>query len=88
MMGRTQISITRRESPDASQPQDYPEQRQVGGNAHEAYGGSSSAAELLGKRREDESEGHITFLRFPISGRVDTRVMGIWELYILEPEWT
>lgn len=37
---------------------------------------------------EDESEGHITFLRFPISGRVDTRVMGIWELYILEPEWT
>lgn len=37
---------------------------------------------------EDESEGNITFLRFPISGRLDTRVMGIWALYILEPEWT
>lgn len=37
---------------------------------------------------DDESEGNITFLRSPISGRVDTRVMGIWELYILEPEWT
>lgn len=37
---------------------------------------------------DNESEGNITFLRSPISGRVDTRVMGIWELYILEPEWT
>lgn len=57
MMGRRQISIIWRESPDASQPQDYPEQRQVGGNAHEAYGGSSSAAELLGQRRRGWKRG-------------------------------
>ena len=34
------------------------------------------------------SEGNITFLRFPVSGRVDVHVMRIWDLYILALEWT
>lgn len=81
-MGRAQNRIILRESQDALQPQECPEQRQVG----DPMGTARTTAWLQSQGTKGQkgdkivSEGNFIFLRVPGLGRVDAHAMRIWEL--------